>query len=43
MGNTYFEHIKFEVHKGGKGPRRSGSKEHDRAGAGEEGYAELWA
>ena len=30
------------MHKGGKGSRRSGGKEHDRSGAGEEGYAAIY-
>ena len=29
------------VYKGGKGPRWSGGKEHDRSGAGNEGYPAL--
>ena len=37
VGNTYFEH------KSGEGLRWSGCKEHDRSGAGEEGYAPFCA
>ena len=37
MGNTYFKHR--GLHKYTRGSRWSGAKEHDRFGAGEEGYA----
>ena len=37
VGNIYFEHK--NLHKGGKGPRWSGGKEHERSSAGEERYA----
>ena len=44
VGNTYFEYKSLhKVHKGGNGPRRSGGKEHDRSGVGEEIYAALCA
>ena len=33
----------MKVHKGGKGSRWSGGKEHDKSGAGEEGYAAVCA
>ena len=32
-----------QINKSGKGPRQSGGKNLDRSGAGEEGYAALWA
>ena len=40
VGNTYFNH---RIHKGGKGTRQSGGKEHDKSLTGEEGYAAICA
>ena len=37
VGNTYFKYKGLQlVHKGGKRPRWSGGKEHDRSGTGKE-------
>ena len=44
MANTYFKHRSLHNYtRGGKGVTRSGGKEHDRSGAGEEGYAAICA
>ena len=43
VGNTYFKQEFAIVHRGGKGSRWRGGKEHDRSGTGEESYAALYA
>ena len=43
MGNTYFKHRSWISTQGWQGAKTDGDKEHDRSGAGEEGYASLYA